>query len=77
MMAMLRLWRSEVLKDMGWRLLLQIDEVILEGPKETKDKALAEVISCMEDPFDNKGLLPLSVHLDVDAKSADTWYQAK
>lgn len=78
MMAMLRLWRSEVLKDMGWRLLLQIhDEVILEGPKETKDKALAEVISCMEDPFDSKGLLPISVHLDVDAKSADTWYQAK
>ena len=32
MMAMLRLWRSEALKDMGWKLLLQIhDEVILEG----------------------------------------------
>merc|ERR1711871_1270256 len=78
MMAMLRLWRSDVLKNMGWKLLLQIhDEVILEGPKETKDEALLEVIKCMENPFDSKGLLPISVHLDVDAKSADTWYQAK
>ena len=78
MMAMLKLWRSESLKDMGWRLLLQIhDEVILEGPKETKDAALAEVIACMENPFDSTGLLPISVHLDVDAKSADTWYKAK
>lgn len=36
MMAMLKLWRSQVLRDLGWKLLLQIhDEVILEGPKET------------------------------------------
>eukprot|EP01038_Epipyxis_sp_PR26KG_P010103 gene10103-13579_t len=78
MMAMIKLWKSEVLKRLGWKLLLQIhDEVILEGPKESKDEALKEVISCMENPFDNFGLMPLSVHLDVDAKSADSWYKAK
>lgn len=78
MMAMIKLWKSEVLKSIGWTLLLQIhDEVILEGPKEHRDVAMAEVIACMENPFDHFGLEPLDVHLDVDAKSADSWYKAK
>lgn len=39
MMAMIKLWRSDVLKRLGWKLLLQIhDEVILEGPVESKDE---------------------------------------
>ena len=39
MLGMLRLWRSDVLKKLGWKLLLQIhDEVILEGPKESRDE---------------------------------------
>ena len=39
MMAMIKLWKSELLKKLGWKLLLQIhDEVILEGPKTTKDE---------------------------------------
>eukprot|EP01035_Chromulina_nebulosa_P017260 gene17260-22791_t len=77
-MAMIKLWKSQVLKNLGWRLLLQIhDEVILEGPKESRDEAMAEVRSCMEYPYDNHGLKPLLIHLDVDAKSADTWYKAK
>ena len=39
MLGMLRLWRSETLKRLGWKLLLQIhDEVILEGPKESRDE---------------------------------------
>lgn len=39
MMAMIKLWKSQVLKDLGWKLLLQIhDEVILEGPKESMDQ---------------------------------------
>jgi DNA polymerase-1 len=42
MMAMIKLWRSERLKELGWKLLLQIhDEVILEGPKETVDQVTA------------------------------------
>lgn len=37
MMAMIKLWRSNRLKELGWKLLLQIhDEVILEGPKESQ-----------------------------------------
>jgi DNA polymerase-1 len=39
MMAMIKLWKSEELKRLGWKLLLQIhDEVILEGPKESRDE---------------------------------------
>lgn len=39
MMSMIKLWKSPILKSLGWKLLLQIhDEVILEGPKDTKDK---------------------------------------
>jgi hypothetical protein len=39
MLGMLRLWRSPVLKRLGWKLLLQIhDEVILEGPKQSRDE---------------------------------------
>jgi DNA polymerase-1 len=78
MMAMIVLHESETLKALGWKMLLQVhDEVILEGPKETRDEALAEVRRCMENPFDGVGLSRLSVHLDVDAKSADSWYKAK
>jgi DNA polymerase-1 len=78
MMAMIVLNESEVLRNLGWRMLLQIhDEVILEGPKDTRDEALAEVRRCMENPFDGVGLSELRVSLDVDAKSADSWYQAK
>ena len=64
-------------QELGWKLLLQIhDEVILEGPKESKDLAMAEVRECMENPYDDV-LTPLKVHLDVDAKCADSWYKAK
>lgn len=78
MMAMLKIWDSQVLKDLGWILLLQIhDEVILEGPIEHRDAAMAEVLNCMENPFDGLGLHPMRVKLEVDAKSANSWYKAK
>ncbi len=39
MMAMIKLWRSEPLRRLGWRLLLQIhDEVILEGPVGNREE---------------------------------------
>jgi DNA polymerase I len=64
MMAMIKLWKSEVLKSLGWRLLLQIhDEVILEGPKETAQQAKDEVVSCMENPGDGYALSKLLVKL--------------
>jgi len=49
MLGMLRLWRSDVLKKLGWKLLLQIhDEVILEGPKESRDEVSVMYV-CMHD----------------------------
>ena len=76
-LAMLKLRRSEVLKELGYRLLLQIhDEVILEGPAEHAEAAKAEVVACMERPFD-EALPSLLVDLAVDAKIADNWMDAK
>ncbi|CAM9468731.1 unnamed protein product [Chrysoparadoxa australica] len=78
MMAMIKLVNSEKLKTLGWKLLLQVhDEVILEGPQESVDEAQAEVVHCMENPWDYEGLGPLKVHLAVDANHAKTWYEAK
>ncbi|CAE7683777.1 POLIA, partial [Symbiodinium microadriaticum] len=60
MMAMLKLWESEKLKSLGWKLILQIhDEVIMEGPVESKDEAMMEVKACMEHPFDDFALSKL------------------
>ena len=76
--AMIRLWKSEILAALGWRQVLQVhDEVILEGPKESVSEALEEVRKCMELPYDNFGLRKLAVSLEVDAKTADSWYKAK
>ncbi|QDZ19172.1 DNA polymerase I [Chloropicon primus] len=75
-LAMLEIQRNKELNELGWTLLLQVhDEVMLEGPAETKDRALQLVRHCMEYPF--HGTNPLSVALNVDAKSADTWFDAK
>lgn len=60
MMAMIKLWKSEVLRRLGWKLLLQIhDEVILEGPVESRDEAMREVRAVMENPYDNIALSKL------------------
>lgn len=53
------------------------DEVILEGPKETAEQARARVVACMRSPFSGLTPKPLLVDLVVDAKHADTWYEAK
>ena len=76
MLAMIEIENCEELKELGWELLLQIhDEVMLEGPEESKARALELVRQCMEHPF--AGTNPLQVALSVDAKTADTWYEAK
>lgn len=49
--------------------------MILEGPQETALKAKQLVVGHMERPFEGQN--PLRVALAVDAKSADTWYEAK
>lgn len=76
--AMLRINEDETLQRMGWRLLLQVhDEVILEGPRETAAEARDRVVACMRSPFTGLNPKPLLVDLVVDAKYADTWYEAK
>jgi len=76
-LAMLKLRRSKRLKELGYRMLLQIhDEVILEGPAEYAAEAKAETVACMQQPFD-AALPSLLVDLSVDAKTAFTWFDAK
>ena len=47
-----------------------------EGPTEHAAQAKAEVVACMQRPFDD-ALPSLLVDLAVDAKTATTWYEAK
>ncbi|KAL2473007.1 DNA polymerase I A [Forsythia ovata] len=76
MCAMLEISDNARLKELGWRLLLQVhDEVILEGPTESAEVAKAIVVDCMSKPFDGKNIL--NVDLSVDAKCAQNWYSAK
>lgn len=76
MCAMLGINRNKRLKELGWKLLLQVhDEVILEGPSESAEEAKALVVECMSKPFDGKNIL--SVDLVVDANCEQNWYAAK
>ena len=76
MLAMLSLQKSAPLKEMGWRLLMQVhDEVILEGSASTADAALEVVKHAMQNPFNGQNLLHCS--LDVSASHARDWYTAK
>ena len=74
MKAMLKIHGNEALRELGWKLLLQIhDEVILEGPAESEKEAMRLLLEDMTRPFDRE----LLVALTVDASCADTWYEAK
>ncbi|KAL6596139.1 hypothetical protein ACP70R_047503 [Stipagrostis hirtigluma subsp. patula] len=67
MCAMLEIERNARLKELGWRLLLQVhDEVILEGPSEFAEVAKAIIVECMSKPFYGTNIL--KVDLAVDAK---------
>ena len=77
MLAMCQIARCPKLKELGFELLMQIhDEVILEGPEEHKDEALALVKLHMEKPFNNHENL-CDVDLNVDGDYAKTWFDAK
>ncbi len=76
MLAMLELARNRQLKEMGWKLLMQVhDEVILEGDSCTADAALEVVRHAMQNPFGGKNLLLCA--LDVSASHAGNWYEGK
>ncbi|KAM7489740.1 hypothetical protein LguiB_027224 [Lonicera macranthoides] len=76
MCALLEISKNARLKELGWRLLLQVyDEVILEGPTESAAVAKAIVLDCMSKPFDGENIL--RVGLAVDAECTENWYSAK
>jgi DNA polymerase-1 len=71
---MIKLHYNQRLKELGWKLLLQIhDEVILEGSEASAEEALAVAKDILEHPLDEE----LRVALEVDAKIASNWYAAK
>ncbi len=50
--AMIKIARNPRLKELGWKLLMQIhDELILEGPEESSAEAFELVKGDMEHPF--------------------------
>lgn len=74
MAAMVKIHKDHELKKLGFKMQLQIhDEVILEGPEENAEAAMNRLIFIMQNPLDQ----PLLVKLEVDAKVADNWYEAK
>jgi DNA polymerase I-like protein with 3'-5' exonuclease and polymerase domains len=78
--CMLKIRRHPRLRELGWKLLLQVhDEVILEGPEESSAEARAIVVRCMENPFSEEDVDKdwLRVKLAVDSNIAPTWYEAK
>jgi len=74
--AMLKADHDERLKELGYKLLMQIhDELIFEGPEETSEDALAVVKDIMEHPFRDGS--ELAVPLPVDARVMSNWADAK
>mmetsp|Transcript_105215 Transcript_105215/g.250471 ORF Transcript_105215/g.250471 Transcript_105215/m.250471 type:complete len:818 (+) Transcript_105215:71-2524(+) len=74
--AMVKAAGDEVLKELGYHMVLQVhDELLFEGPEESAEEALEAVRRVMEDPFldDYQFLVPLV----VDAKIATSWHEAK
>merc|ERR1719265_2259241 len=70
--AMIRLHTHGRLREIGYRLIMQVhDELILEGPEDHAEEALEITRDCMEHPFrDGADLL---VPLPVDAAILHTW----
>lgn len=74
MAAMIRLNCDPFLRNIGWKIVLQVhDEIILEGPTESASTALPVVVDIMKKPID----ADLLVDMTVDAKISRTWYDAK
>jgi DNA polymerase-1 len=72
--AMVKMNKSQKLKDLGFTILLQIhDEVILEGPEENAQEGLLLVKDIMEHPFEYE----FPIKMEVDAKIGNNWYESK
>lgn len=73
--AMVKVWNNKKLKELGYKILLQIhDEIIMEGPEEHADEALKLLIDDMENPIDD---FEFPVKMEVDAKIGNNWYESK
>jgi DNA polymerase-1 len=72
--AMTKVYSNKRLKELGWKILLQIhDELIIEGPEESTKEAYAIIKDCMEHPFE----FEMRLKFEVDAKIASNWYEGK
>jgi len=74
--AMLRLFYDKRLQSIGWQMLSQIhDELVCEGPEETKDEAKAIVKEAMEHPFAPD--LEFGAPLSGSPAVGPNWYACK
>ncbi len=72
--AMVNLHNNKRLKELKYKILLQIhDEIILEGPEKNAKEAFEIVKNVMENPFDTE----FPVKMEVDAKIGNNWYESK
>ena len=75
MSSMLKVHLNPRLRELGWNMVLQVhDEIILEGPENSREEAFRLLLDDMQNPFDDIDLL---VTMDVDAKIDTSWYKAK
>jgi DNA polymerase-1 len=71
---MVNLHGNQRLKDLKYKILLQIhDEIILEGPEEHANEAFNIVKHMMENPYE----IEFPVKMEVDAKIGNNWYESK
>jgi len=76
-MAMIQLYDNGFDTRLGWNVLAQIhDELITEGPEDTKEEAMRMLKCCMEDPF-RKLNHKMRVKLKAEPTLAQSWYEAK
>lgn len=75
--AMLRAHREPNLRNLGWRMLLQVhDEIIFEGPEEAVVEAKMVVKDLMEHPFTPWGV-EFAAPLEASPASGPSWWACK
>lgn len=71
-LAMISVYRRLRKEKIPARLILQVhDELILEAPKEEKERVTELLVSCMEN------VMPMKVKLSVGVSSGENWFQLK
>lgn len=75
--AMLRAHYESSLRNLGWRMLLQVhDEIIFEGPIDSVEQAKAVVKDTMEHPFAPWGV-EFAAPLQATPASGLSWWACK